>query len=370
MLALVGVAAALVALLAARQLAWFLSPILLALVIVVLVHPLHGWLRRRVPAAIALLGLVVGCYAVILVIAGVLVVSLAQLATLLPSYLAAADELLGSLATTLQQLGIGREQVRAALSDVDPGRVVAAVTAALRSVGSFGASLVFLFSLLLFLGIDAAEAGQRYDTLRASRPALAQALADFSRNTRRFLAVATVFGLITGLADTILLWVLGIPLAVLWGLLAAICNYIPYVGFVIGLVPPALLALLDGGWRRMLLVIIVYIVLNTVFTSIIQPYFVGDAVGVSVSVTFLGLLLWGWVLGPLGAVLAVPTTLLIKAILIDSDPRADWARALVGSTPPSPTAPVATHAPHPSAGSTSQVAPSTATPNPRTEDVA
>ena len=123
-----------------------------------------------------------------------------------------------------------------------------------------------------------------------------------------------------------------IPLAILWGLLAAICNYIPYVGFVIGLVPPALLALLIGDWPLMLIVIVAFIVLNSLFTSLIQPYFVGDAVGVSMPVTLVALVFWGWVLGPLGAILAIPLTLLVKAILVDTDPTAGWATALFGST--------------------------------------
>ena len=71
----------------------------------------------------------------------------------------------------------------------------------------------------------------------------------------------------------------------LWGLLAFICNFIPYVGFVIGLIPPALLALLGGDWRLMILIIVAYIVLNSLFTTLLQSYFVGNAVGLSVTLT-------------------------------------------------------------------------------------
>ena len=140
-----------------------------------------------------------------------------------------------------------------------------------------------------------------------------------------------MFAVIVGAVDTVLLWALGIPLALLWGILAAVCNYIPYVGFVIGLIPPALLALLLGGWQLMLLVIVAYVVVNSIITSLIPPYFVGDAVGMAITLTLLAVVFWGWVLGPLGAVLAIPLTLFVKAILVDSDPRAAWAEALIGS---------------------------------------
>ena len=88
---------------------------------------------------------------------------------------------------------------------------------------------------------------------------------------------------------------------------------------MIGLVPPALFALLGGEWRLMIFVIVAYVLLNSLFTSLIQPYFIGDAVGVSVTVTLISLVFWGWVLGPLGAILAIPITLLVKAILVGAD---------------------------------------------------
>jgi AI-2 transport protein TqsA len=129
---------------------------------------------------------------------------------------------------------------------------------------------------------------------------------------------------------------MGIPLAVTWGLLAFITNYIPYVGFWLAVLPPAVLALLVGGPQLLVVVVVLYLVVNFVLTSLVQPHFVGDAVGLSITVTFLALVFWGWLLGPVGAVLAVPLTLLVKAVLVDSDPRAGWAAALLGSPPPAP----------------------------------
>ena len=206
------------------------------------------------------------------------------------------------------------------------------MTSLLRGVIGFGANVALLLSLLLFLGIESTGAGTRMVALTHERPALGQALRDFARNTRRFLGVTTVFGFITGFADTLLLLALDIPLALLWGLLAAVCNYIPYVGFIIGLVPPALLALLVGDWQLMLVVIVSYIVLNSLFTSLIQPNFVGDAVGISVALTFVALIFWAWS-SARWAILAIPLALLVKGVLIDADPRAGWARALFGATP-------------------------------------
>lgn len=329
---LLGAAAATLAVLGLREISWLAGPVLLALVIVLLVHPVHTALRRRgVPDAVALVVLLLAVYAVVAGLAGVVAYSVARLAGLLPTYADEAAQVLARLTGFLSTHGIAAPQAREIAQALDVSQLARWLTSLLSSVVGFGVNVVFLLSLLLFIGLESARADQRLALLGRTRPNTAAALAGFARSTRRFLVITTVFAVIVGAADTILLLWLGIPLAFLWGLLAAACNYIPYVGFVIGVVPPALLALLGGDLRLMIIVIVAYVVLNSVITSLIPPYFVGEAVGLSITVALLSVVFWTWVLGPLGAVLAVPCTLLVKAVLVDADPRAAWAEALVGS---------------------------------------
>jgi len=118
---------------------------------------------------------------------------------------------------------------------------------------------------------------------------------------------------------------------------------------VVGVVPPALLALLDDGWGKALTVVVVYSVINVVIQTFIQPHYVGATVGLSAEMTFLSLVFWTFLLGPLGALLAVPMTLLVRALLIDPDARAAWISPLISTTadpvdddgPPVPTAALA-----------------------------
>jgi predicted PurR-regulated permease PerM len=156
------------------------------------------------------------------------------------------------------------------------------------------------------------------------------ALSSFARATRQYIVVSTVFGLLVSLVDVAALYWLDVPLPWLWGLLAFITNYIPNIGFVLGLIPPALLALLEGGVRQAVLVIVAYSVINLVIQSLIQPKVVGDTVGLSITMTFLSLVFWTFVIGPLGALLAVPLSLLAKALLVDADPASRWLDLLIG----------------------------------------
>jgi predicted PurR-regulated permease PerM len=181
--------------------------------------------------------------------------------------------------------------------------------------------------------VDASSLPGRLAEVPGASPALGASLAGFARNTRSYLVVTTVFGFIVAVVDTVALAIMGIPLPLVWGLLAFITNYIPNVGFIIGLVPPALLGLLVSGPKLAIAVIVVYCLANLVIQSVIQPKFIGDSVGLSVTVTFLSLVAWAWVLGPLGAILAVPMSLLVKAVLVDVDEENRWARELVSSPP-------------------------------------
>jgi AI-2 transport protein TqsA len=339
---LVGTASAFLVLAGLYFTAWLVGPAFLALIIVIAISPAQSWLRRRGwPEWLTTLTLVVLVIGLLLSFALVIVVSIARLAALLPQYADEADDLMQSLASSLEQFGVQPQQMQDAVSSVDPEKLVALIGTFLAGLSGALSSLVFLLCLLLFLSVETSGMDQRLAAIAADRPSLETALRSFARGTRAYLVVSTVFGFIVGVLDATALAIIGIPLPVLWGVLSFLTNYIPNVGFLIGLIPPALLGLLEGGVSTMLVVIAVYCVLNFIIQSIIQPHYVGDSVGLGLTTTFLALIFWAWLLGPIGALLAIPLTLLVKALLVDVDPTARWAVALAGSLEKKPDAPSA-----------------------------
>jgi len=325
-----GMASAVIAIAGVQAIAWLIGPAFMALIVVIAVAPVHGWLRRHGwPGWATTLVLILLVYSILLSLALGIVLSVARLATELPTYASQADGLVASLTARLAELGVGPEQIRQAASSLNLGSLAGVLVALLGSVAGLASNFVFLLALLLFLSVETGGAGDRLASIAAERPRVTEAIGHFAHGTRTYLVVTTIFGLIVAVLDSVALALLNVPLAVTWGLLAFVTNYIPNVGFIIGVVPPALLALLSGGPELMVVVIVVYCVLNFVVQSIIQPRFIGEAVGLSVTVTFLALVFWAWLLGPLGAILAIPLTLLAKALLVDIDPRAKWADALL-----------------------------------------
>ncbi|GAA3383623.1 AI-2E family transporter [Cryptosporangium minutisporangium] len=334
-----------------RGVADIVAPVFLALMLTITVSPLTQWLRRHgTPVWLAITATIVASYLILIGLGGALIVSAAQLIDLLPEYAARFATLREDMVEGLSGLGVSTEQIRDAVAGVNPTALAGLVGTVAGSLAGVLSNGVFLLAVLFFLCVDAVHFPARLHSAIAERPQVVSALRTFAHGTRRYLLVSTVFGLIVAIIDTLMLWALGVPLPVLWGLLAFITNYVPNVGFVIGLVPPALLGLLEGGADLMVTVILLYCAVNFVIQSLIQPKVVGDAVGLSATVSFLSLVVWAWMLGPLGALLAIPLSLLAKGLLIDIDPSASWLnRLLAGGRPAEPLAPTESPPPRGSA---------------------
>ncbi|WP_328393100.1 AI-2E family transporter [Nocardia sp. NBC_00416] len=335
LIVLLVAAATVVAITGAKAFSGVLGPVFLALMLVIAAQPIQTWIQRRGrPAWVGMIAALVVVYLVLLGLAAALVVSAAQLATALPDYSDQFSSLFDQVRSLLERFGVDHDRIQHALSGFDIGKLVDVLEAALRELAGVFSNLLFVLALLLFMAFDGMSVGRRMGAVAGLRPDIAHALTTFVAGTRKYLIVSTVFGLIVAVLDGVALWMLAVPFPLLWGLLSFITNYIPNIGFVIGLIPPALLALLDGGFGKMVWVIVLYCVFNVLVQSVIQPKYVGDAVGLSVTVTFLSLVFWAWVLGALGALLAIPLTLLAKALLFDIDPSTRWMDVLISDRPP------------------------------------
>ena len=337
LIVVLAVTGLLVSVLALRQFASILGPVLLALILVIGVHPLTGILRRRgAPMWLAVTVTLVTLVVVILGLAASLALAVGQLATILPAYQDSFTALVNDLRAWLGSFGVGRDQIQAAIGKIDFANVAALMVDLLAGLAGVFSNLLFLLFVVAFMALDAVGFSSRLTRVRRQRADVVGALDTFVAGNRSYLLVSTVFGLIVAVIDTGFLWLIGVPLPLLWGLLAFITNYIPNVGFIIGVIPPALLALLAGGPQLMVIVIVVYSVINFIIQSIIQPKFVADAVNLSLTLTFLSLVFWSFVIGPIGAILAVPLTLLVKAMLLDVDPNTRWISSLLEGGPAPP----------------------------------
>jgi predicted PurR-regulated permease PerM len=151
----------------------------------------------------------------------------------------------------------------------------------------------------------------------------------FSDSVQRYLLIKTLVSLATGFVVGIALTILGVDYAILWAVIAFLLNYIPNIGSIIAAVPPMLIAMIQLGPMSSLLVAGLYIVINTIFGNVVEPRYMGRSLGLSTLVVFVSLVFWGWVFGPVGMLLSIPLTMVVKIALENSD-RNRWLAVLLG----------------------------------------
>lgn len=324
-----------IGLVALQQIASFVTPVFLGLNLVLAVAPLMHWLvRRGVPRILA--GIIGALTVYVLLIAFVLLLiwSVAMLIQELPHYSSQFGDLYASLIDWLGTFGITQDEIlRQAQQAFSPSAIVSMLQGLASNIGGVAGLLTTLLVVIFFIFFDAISFEPRIDAVRRMRPNVGSALDTFSRGVGRYWVVTTLFGVIVAVLDVIALEFMQVPLALVWGVFSFLTNYIPNIGFIIGLIPPTLMALLANGPMSALLVIVVWSLINFVLQSLIQPKVAGDAVGVTPTVSFISLLVWAFALGPVGALLALPATLLVKAVLIDADPDKRWIGLLLDAKP-------------------------------------
>ena len=314
-----------------------LAPAFFALTLVITVRPLVALASRyHVPRPVSAVGAIILIYAFVIGLFVALGVAIAQLIETLPGYSGKFEAIWAQFQALLGRFGIDQSTLMSQASGMlDTSRIVTLAQGMLSQVTSFGSVLMIMALTVVFLMFDMSRIELRARALTALKPEIAAALAGFAKAVRSYWLGSTIFGLIVAVLDVVALGLLGVPMAVTWGVLSFITNYIPNIGFFIGLIPPALLALVDSGPWTALWVVVAYAALNFVIQTLIQPKFTGDAVGLNTTTTFLSLLFWAEVIGALGTILAIPLTLFVKALLIDSDPRSRWVSIFLsaGDTP-------------------------------------
>ena len=329
----IGIAAALGAALGLQAFAEVVGPVFLALLLSIVVQPVRRFpARHGLPAWLGTVLSLVAVYAMVVALVVILVISGVQLASLLTDYAPQFEASVQNLGKTLEAAGVSQAQLQAVQANADPGKLIDLVAGLLGGVAGILSSILFLVLLLFFTVTDAGMFASNLARVSPAGQRLGEALQLFATGSRRYLAVATIFGAVVALLDVIALSILDIRYAWLWGLLAFITNYIPNVGFIIGLIPPTIVALLDHDGKTALAVVVIYCVLNIIIQSVIQPRVVGSSVGLSPTLSFLSLIVWAAILGGIGAFLAVPATLFVKALFIDVDPERRWVIPLISSS--------------------------------------
>lgn len=308
-------------------------PFLLSLFIAIIVSIPVDFLRKRgcsVPIAVSIV--LVTVIVVEVLLAWMLGNTLAQFNQALPGYQVRLNELLDGVSSWFFNQGIHVTET-GILEALDPKVALGFVNTLMLGVGEVLSNAVLIMFTVLFMLLEAWEFPVKVNAMQGGRGG--SVLAEIEKvitSTKHYVAMKTLTSLATGILIGVGLAWLGLDYAVLWGFLAFALNFIPNIGSIVAAVPALLLSLLQLGPFDTLLVLAVYLVANTLIGNIIEPGIMGRKVGLSTLVVFLSLVFWGWLLGPVGMLLSVPLTMVIKFASQTSE-QTRWLSVLLSPAP-------------------------------------
>jgi predicted PurR-regulated permease PerM len=313
-----------VALLALKEGQVFLAPVTLAVVTGLMFGPLADRLEAwGVPPALSAGIVVLTLIGLVLVGGALFSVPLSEWVDRAPAIWDKLQRELASWQGVLQSFGAVQEELSGIFGNsarmevrVEDGNAVTSV--ALLAPSILAQFAIFLASLYFFV---ATRDHIRISVLtlcvsRRMRWRTAHMFRDVEQKVSRYLISITIINVGVGIVVSLIMWAIGMPSPLLWGALAAVLNYIPYVGMAVMWV--ILLAVGLGtrtGLEQILLPVGCYMVVNFLEGQLITPHFIGRAMTLNPFVIFLSITFWLWTWGPIGGVIAVPALLIAQSVL-------------------------------------------------------
>ena len=293
-----------------RYAAPLLDSILLAALLAVSVVPAFDYLRRRgVSKGLAVVLTTLLLAGVVLALLGFVGVAGTRLVRVLPGYQDKAEALQQGLQSWLITRGIEPQRVLS-LDLVDPRRLLQLAAGFLSQIGQ---ALSQTLLLILIVAYILAERGLHGKVFQPGGIGVAVA-----RDVRQYLLITAATGAGFSVLVYLLMLMVGTDLALEWAVLAFVLNFVPNVGIILSLVPPVILTMLEFGWQRTLVILAGYLVLNFAVDNLIKPRFMQTGLDVPPLLGLLSLIIWSYLLGSPGALLALPLTIALRRIFRSS----------------------------------------------------
>jgi len=329
--ALIVFAAACVAVAALKLAAPIVVPLLLAAFIAAGMKPIIDWLRRLgVPSWLAVTASVLGVAGAMFLFSTLVVSATGEVRDAWPTYGRKIAELKVQVVQRLYGLGLKEMAISVGSLDLKSiGQEFLAQRVA--GITRFLSVTLLVILVTIFMLVEVGSLDIKLERAREQRQAESRGgtpklpLVEI----QRYLIVKTGISALTGMLVGLLTWGFGLSAPVLWGLLAFLLNFVPQIGSVIAGAPAVALALIELGVGPAALIAVGYLVINMVLGNVVEPRITGQALGLSPVVVLVSVFAWGWVLGPVGALLSVPLTVAVRIYFASTDDLR-WVATLLG----------------------------------------
>ena len=328
---LLGCAALVVVIAGLRAAQSLVVPFLIAAFIALVCTPALEWLqKKRVPQGVAILIIILAVSFALLLVAMIVTSSVNQFLQQAPKYEANLSAKEGEL------IAWAKEKYSSFGSQIDEllnaRTMVGYIKTALGSLTSTFSSAFLVLLTVLFMLMEAAGFPRKLIALSAGKTKTLEKAQVIRQAIVHYISLKTAMSLLTGILAGAWVWALKIDFAVLWGMMAFLLNYVPNVGSILAAIPAVLLALVQYDLSTALIVAGGYLVINVAIGNFVEPRVMGRGLGLSTLIVFVSLVFWGWVLGPVGMVLSVPLTMIVK-IVMEGFEETHWIAVLLASNP-------------------------------------
>ena len=288
-----------------------LVPGLLAIFIaIVCTEPMYWMVAKGVPRWLSILLVVILLLGISSLMPLVVGGSIVQFNAQLPVYQERLDQIMFQSSGWLAEYGYSTDSLRTVF---DPGALLAYVQVVLAALGGILSSFLLIMLLVIFILIDLPK------SLKDGNTTPGQII----RTVQHYFAIKTFTSLLTGGVIAAWCMFMDVQYPFLWGFVAFLLNFIPTIGSVIAAIPAVLLAIMFEGFAAAAIVMIGYIIINFGISNGLEPRIMGQQLGIRFVWIFVSLVVWGWILGPVGMLLAVPLTMTFR-IIMESHPDTRW----------------------------------------------
>ena len=283
--------------------------IFLAVILGMSLMPIIMWLMNKgVPKPVALLITIFVLILVTVLIGSILSVAVIGLADKIPEYEKQMQSLKMYTVETMGNLGINLNGL--IQSDAyQPDKIIGMATQFILGIVSTFSDFIIVFGLIIFLLIDTAGLRYRIAKGETEMTPFMSKMAELSGEIRKYVSISAFTGLLTAIGNLILMLTIGVDFAVLWAFLSFLFSFVPNIGFILSVIPPAFIALVELGGTSAIIIVIGFVVINGIVENVIRPKFMGKELNLSLTVIFLSLIIWTWILGAMGSILAIPLTI-------------------------------------------------------------
>jgi AI-2 transport protein TqsA len=307
-----------------------LVPFALALFMAVVSMPVMFGLRRKgVPAALAIFLTVMADVLVFGLMALLIVTSLGDLQDRIPFYAQTVEGIYQSWLTRLQARGL--PVAGGAL--FDPARIFTFLRGFLQTVARVSSIGFVVGIIMVFILAEATIFPYKFQAILGGNRQGRVRITHTVTEVQAYLWIKFQICLARGIFVGLMCWVMRLDFPLLLGLLAFVLSFVPTVGAIVAAIPGIALALILHGEVSAFVVTLAYLVIDLGFGNLLEPNIMGRRMGLSTLVVVLSLLFWGWVWGPVGALLSVPLTMVLK-IGLDNIPDLRWIAVLLDKSPP------------------------------------